>query len=201
MDSNRFDDLTKALATPNTRRRALRQIGGALTGALLAGGLRVFLSPGRTLAQGNSDCAHFCTSVFPPGPARGKCISDAAHHTGLCYSCGPAAPSNHPPLCGQVCCTCVNGTCYQPCSGQSCGSLEFGCNGNSSCACYTTVEGVGFCSLPQPCTVQIGCTSSTECPFGWACANTCCSGTTVCLQPCRPTQASLPSGQTTHGYL
>ena len=36
MDAERFDDLTKAMASGATRRRALRLAGGGLAGALLA---------------------------------------------------------------------------------------------------------------------------------------------------------------------
>ena len=86
MKPNIFDDMTKAIATATTRRQALRRIAGILGGTALAG-----LFPGLALAD-NSDCAHFCNSVFDPGPDRGQCKSDAAHGTGLCYTCGPASP-------------------------------------------------------------------------------------------------------------
>ncbi len=204
MDPTKFDDFTKAFVTPTSRRQALHRIGGTLTGAIL-----VSLFPGRALADGD-DCGDFCDSLFGEGtPEAEKCRKDGK----LCSHCDDiedvCCPSNTSGLCASystaICCkrsnqTCVNGACIDPCSGRTCGDLDFGCNGNGSCACYTTIEGVGFCSLPQPCTISIGCTRSTECPFGWACANTCCGSSTVCIQPCRP-QASLPSGQTTHGYL
>lgn len=71
MDHNRFDDLTRTLATSTSRRQALKLLGGGLLAALV---------PGSSLAKGggNSDCAHFCTSVYPPGRERAKCIRDAA---------------------------------------------------------------------------------------------------------------------------
>ena len=47
--------------------------------------------------QTNGDCTRFCQSVFPPGPALGLCISEAARGNGLCYQCGPAAPAGHGP--------------------------------------------------------------------------------------------------------
>src|SRR5947209_6113665 len=99
MDPMRFEELTKALATSTSRRRALRRIGGILGGTALAG-----LFPGLALAS-NSACAKFCNAVFGADtPAANQCISQAAHHQGLCYTCGPAAPADHGPLCGQVCC-------------------------------------------------------------------------------------------------
>src|SRR5216684_4374836 len=89
MDSTRFDKLTKALATPTSRRQALRRIGGTLTGALLAS-----WPFGHALAS-NSACAKFCNAVFGADtPAADQCISDAAHGKGLCHDCGSAAPSS-----------------------------------------------------------------------------------------------------------
>jgi hypothetical protein len=55
-------------------------------------------------ARGNSDCAQFCSSVFGNTSEAGKCTSDAAHGTGICYECGPKAPPNNGlTLCGQKC--------------------------------------------------------------------------------------------------
>src|SRR5579864_462059 len=110
MDATRFDAFTKALATSTSRRQALRRIGGAFMGIVLAS-----LLPQRALAD-NSDCAHFCDEAFPPGTERGKCKSDAAHGTGLCFECGPAAPGTHGPLCGQYCCP-PDWTCCPSASG------------------------------------------------------------------------------------
>jgi hypothetical protein len=70
-----------------------------------------------TSQPGNSDCAHFCNSVFGPGPERGRCKSDAAHHTGLCYTCGPASPHGTQPIC---CTKNSNGTCTSYSSATCC---------------------------------------------------------------------------------
>lgn len=128
MKENIFDDLTKAIATATSRRQALRRIGGILGGTALAG-----LFPGLALAD-NSACAHFCTSVFGGNtPGQAQCASDAAHHTGLCYTCGPASPGGAKPICcpqnsngtctsysSATCCSgdqvCQNGTCVTPCT-------------------------------------------------------------------------------------
>ena len=56
---------------------------------------------------GNSACAQFCQGLLSSA-ARGQCVSDAAHGTGLCFQCGPAGTNQG--LCGQVCCS----------SGQTC---------------------------------------------------------------------------------
>src|SRR5947209_15947607 len=88
MKENIFDEMTKAMATATSRRQALRRIGGILAGTALAG-----LFPGLALAD-NSGCAHFCNTVFGGDtPASAQCAADAAHGTGLCYSCGPAGPN------------------------------------------------------------------------------------------------------------
>src|SRR5579859_2247878 len=92
MKPGTFDTLTKALASTTSRRSAFRRIAGMLTGGAVGGTAIAALSPGIALADGgNSDCAHFCNAVFAPGSARGQCKDDAAHGTGLCYTCGPKA--------------------------------------------------------------------------------------------------------------
>src|SRR5262249_8270982 len=100
-----FDQLARDLAAGLSRREALRRLGGGLVATLLAG-----LSLDQAWGQSTGACAQFCTSIFPPGQARGRCTSDAAHQTGLCSVCGPAAPSGHPDVCGlfggsRYCCT------------------------------------------------------------------------------------------------
>jgi hypothetical protein len=125
MDSSKFDAFTKAIATPASRRQALRRIGGGILGGTVLAGL----FPGLALAA-NNDCAHWCDSVFAPGPARGQCKSDAAHGVGLCYTCGPASPGGTKTICcsensgghqGQ-CTSYSNATCCT--SGQVCQNGE-----------------------------------------------------------------------------
>jgi hypothetical protein len=190
VEPRRFDDLTKALATPASRRRVLRRIGGTLTGAILAS-----LLPGRVLAD-NSACAHFCASVFGADtPAANQCISDAAHGTGLCYTCGPASPSGTQPMCcskntggtctsyrGATCCpsgsVCSGGQCINMCTdgiqdGQEtdtdcggpncprCGDGQ-GCLGQRDCQSSVCVN--GRCAAPT-CTdhVKNGLETDTDC--------------------------------------
>ena len=113
--SHQFDELAKDLARGVSRRQALRRFGEGLAGTLLASlGLEsAWAKPGDP-GGGNSDCAHFCNAVYPPGSDRGHCKSDAAHGQGLCTQCGPAAPAGHGPVCGvQASPFCCN-------SGESC---------------------------------------------------------------------------------
>ncbi len=163
MDPTKFDTLTKTLATPDTRRQALRRIGGALTGALvgggaLTGGLRAFLFPGQALAAGsNRDCALFCTAVFGPGPDRGKCLSDAAHGTGLCSTCGPASPGGGLPPQSICCSRNPSGFCSSYSSATCCGSNQTCQNGQ----CVATCVGQG-----GTCTEQIACCTGLFCEGG-----------------------------------
>ena len=91
---HRFDELAKELARGLSRREALRRLGGGLAAALLA---PLVSTRAWGDGEGNSLCAHFCQSIFPPGPQRGECISAAAHGEGPCYEYGPMAPQE--PLC------------------------------------------------------------------------------------------------------
>jgi Stigma-specific protein, Stig1 len=104
MDSDAFDRLVRGFSESTSRRRAL---GGLLGGALVGvGGVGASEAKQRhrrhgrardAAKGGNSDCAHFCVSVFSPGPDRGHCVSAAAHDEGLCRQCNGDANA--------VCCT------------------------------------------------------------------------------------------------
>jgi len=129
MDPRKFEAFTKALATPNSRRQALRRIGGILGGTALAG-----LLPEVALAD-NSACAHFCNSVFGGDtPAADQCAHDAAHHTGLCYTCGPASPGGTQPIC---CPENPNGTCTSYSSATCCTIEEVCFQGSCLPDCFT----------------------------------------------------------------
>lgn len=131
------------------RREAVRRVGGAFAAFALTslgvgcsgGGRSPSMSPlppagtsstGRTpLGGGNSNCAHFCQQAFPPGPQRGQCVSDGAHHTGLCAQCDAdidrlcngtcvnlQTDVNNCGKCGNTCASgqiCTNGACVSSC--------------------------------------------------------------------------------------
>jgi hypothetical protein len=151
--ANNFDEWTKTFAGGGgSRRDALRWVGSTVSAALLArfGFTRVF-------AQSNSDCAQFCDSIFPPGPLRGQCKSNAAHMMGICFACGPSAPVGHGPVCGPQ----GNPVCCMP--------------GESCCGSVCTNLRVD----------QLNCgVCGRVCPTGTICLNGMCiacpSGTTVC---------------------
>jgi hypothetical protein len=139
MAESRFDDVARLVASSTSRRQALRVLGGAAVGAL-------FVRTGTAFAGGgNSACAHFCNSVFGEGTAaQSQCASDAAHHTGLCYTCGPASPSGTSPIC---CTQNSNGTCTSY-GGATCCTTGQTCT-NGHCAAVCTPSG-SPCDLPNP---------------------------------------------------
>lgn len=128
MDGERFDAISRALARQTSRRGVAR---GGLTVGLGALAAIVGRSAATALAA-NAACAAFCRQL-PPGPARGRCTSDAAHGQGVCYECGPGNPTANQQLCGE---TCVDtnvstdhcGGCDQPCpDGKPCVNGVCGC--------------------------------------------------------------------------
>jgi hypothetical protein len=173
MDSTRFDGLTKALATPASRRQALRRIGGILGGTALAG-----LFPGLVFAS-NSACTTFCNAVFgAETQAAGKCIRDAAQGTGLCHTCGSAVPS-------AICCTRnSSGLCSSysgaqcPCNSSQCLTCQNGTCASSCDACSTCQGGTCVSSCTNCCGVV--CCNGVCCYTGFGiqcCPNGTCSRT------------------------
>lgn len=83
MDPIRFDSFARSIAGGINRRSLMKAMGGVV--ATVAAG-----STGLNAADARNDkCAHFCQALFPPGRARGKCVSDGARHVpgNVCDSC------------------------------------------------------------------------------------------------------------------
>jgi hypothetical protein len=133
MDDRHFDAITRLLATPTSRRAALRRIalGVGLTGSFVGTRTR---SSSVSAAQ-NADCAAFCQQL-PPGPDRGACVSNAAAGTGLSFQCGPAAADPAHQLCGGVCVDTTTDLL-------NCGSCAVTCPAGQICD-------LGNCSTPCP---------------------------------------------------
>jgi hypothetical protein len=168
VEEHHIDELARLIATSTSRRQVLKILAGAAVGTLA--GSRVAFAK-------NMTCAQFCQAVFGENtPAEEQCAADAAHHTGLCYSCGPNAPGggvspssvcctrNSSGFCtsysGAACCsggqTCQNGTCVTPCvaNGGSCSVDSDCCSGNCNGefgVCYTCVPDGGACIADSFC--------------------------------------------------
>lgn len=209
MDPLKFDELTKVLATSTSRRQALKTIAATTLGGILGlGGL------GTAFAK-NMTCAQWCAAVFGDNtPADEQCSADAAHHRGLCYSCGPASPNggvapssiccarNSSGYCSSYSttlpCSCnssqclrcdsTTGTCVSTCDAGQCQT----CQGDTCVGCPSgqTCQG-GQCVTP--CTASGGtCSGDSDCCAGTCCQGTCCGSGQVCLSngtcatPCSP---------------
>lgn len=165
MEQERFDELTRKLASPVTRKTALKAVvattlGGAfsLTGLSRAGACK---------ANGDK-CEHdhqCCSGNCPPVPN--------PKGTKYCAALGPPCEG-----------TCTGGTCF---SGfPSCGP---------SCFCYTTESGAGGCGPSVLCAGIPTCNVDSDCASGGFCAvNTGCNcgtGGGVCI-PCGTCAADNP---------
>jgi hypothetical protein len=80
--------------------------------------------------------------------------------------------------------------CSDPAGAAGCTSCP-ACNnlcpgGSGCCCCFVTVEGCCFCAENTDCNVP-SCTSSSQCPPGWACVATCCDATPRCVPHCGAT--------------
>lgn len=154
-----------------SRRSALKLGALSLGGALFAG-----VMPGRVWAGGgNSDCAHFCDAIFPPGPGRGQCKSDAAHGIGVCGSC-------------------------QGSGGFTCGGPVASCPG-SNCFCFTSSEGTPGCGGNDFCSNLVTCPNGqSDCPAGTFCAVGTCCGDNVCVADCNGDPAGAAVLSRTVGF-
>ena len=173
MNPTKFDELTKELAKSTSRRQALRTILTASIGGVVGlGAIRSVFGAG-----GNSFCDQWCHALFGQTRAAGKCTSDAAHHTGLCVTCGEVAPAD-------ICCVrdsngfCIGGTVADTCGCdstqcQTCDATTgtcVGCPPGSTCQngqCTCTNPGVcgtfqNCPGTPQPPGIGCFCGSTTE---------------------------------------
>lgn len=167
MESTRFEELTKSLATATSRRQALRRIGGILGGTALAG-----LFPGLAFAS-NSACAHFCAAVFGADtPAANQCTSDAAHGKGLCYTCGSSTPAS------SMCCTRNSSGFCSSYSGTHCPCDSSQCLTCQNGACVSTCTSNQYCSNGT-CQAFVGCGDVCSASLGLYCG----PGLSCCLIP------------------
>src|SRR5437764_12278158 len=101
-EPNRFDELTRVLAAPTSRRQALKAFAATAVGALF-GGAWIEAGSGQALAgtcNPNNVCSSYCNATFGGNTtASAQCASDAAHCKGACYTCGPKSPGGKKTTC------------------------------------------------------------------------------------------------------
>ncbi len=85
-----------------------------------------------------------------------------------------------------ACDCCESSSCAEQCDGGGSCGLFPSCEGGADCFCFAAVEGGGACAHGDtPCDGIQTCTSSSECPSGYACLNaTCCGTEAVCAPLC-----------------
>jgi hypothetical protein len=137
MESDRFDQLARAVGAGRSRRGILKGLGAAALGAV---GLQRFGAAEAANGKGNSGCAHFCNQVFGADTsAAGQCTSQGAHGTGPCVACANN-PANY---CGGACTNVQTdvancGSCGTVCPSDACHAATC-----ASGVCGTTSTGAG----------------------------------------------------------
>ncbi len=152
MEPSQFDELTKSLATPTSRRQAIRRIAaGALGGLLAIAGIG-----GTALASkcppGLTDCGGKCVDTKKDPNNCGTCGTKC--QSGLCVNglCCPVGAVD----CHNSCCsfTCCNNVCTNTQSDvNNCGSCGHVCPPgdscvNGTCVCKSGVVCNGVCCKP-----------------------------------------------------
>lgn len=169
---NRFDELSKLLATRLPRREALRHMGSLLAGAFLG-----LFGLGKKAAAADL-CVSACQAL--------GCNRVASLYVNCVLNCRKFGVGA---LCGCGVCpaglVCQGGNCVIPvCPGGGgvCGTFVFGCRNN--CLCVKGAEGQAVCANDRFCDVALPCTTSANCPAGQVCWIDNCCGFSICTSPC-----------------
>lgn len=190
-----FDQVSKAVATGVSRRQALKVIGSAFGGTILATTVGV-----ESTEAAPNKCAVYCGKTsFSSGPAHAACLQ-ACHEckgdvsrvcqfatTAVCCAsgssccpdssgggtcCPPGTFCNGAGACVQARSFCVP-TCADTCAGTATGCSQACAGGSTGCSCVSTVE--GSACVQQVCTFTV-CTNSTDCGPGAVCFTQGCCG-------------------------
>ncbi|KAF7890815.1 uncharacterized protein EAF01_010624 [Botrytis porri] len=120
------------------------------------------------------------TTGLPPVCPTGKALMKDA------LNCGS---------CGYVCDTgyCEHGTCNTiPCTPNKCEEGIKPCAVDSTCFCFNTITGLGFCGENVGCAEAKDCYDDGDCPNAYVCAwDTCCGNNVCVLGNCPNPAASL----------
>ena len=157
MEPSQFDEFTKAMATPTSRRQALKRlIAGTFGGILALSGIGTAFAK-KKCAPGLTNCGGKCVDTTKDPNNCGMC--GIVCRSGLCVNglCCAVGAIN----CNNSCClgTCMNGTTCCP-TGQACGSTC--CPVGQVC-----LNGTTCCPAQQVC-------GTTCCPQGQTCQNGMC---------------------------
>lgn len=167
MDADHFDALAKSLSHGAIRRRVVPGLLGGALASLLAG-LETGARPKKSERERDrvSDEKKKC----PPCKKRkkGKCKKKKPD--------GTACPGG---TCRSGKCHANDGVCANP---GTCGDRPPCGPSGTRCSCVTTVEGEAFCMSEGLCNLQ-GCTTTSECPQGFACILGCCPDP-ICAPAC-----------------
>ncbi len=181
MDGNRFDNLTRTLASGTSRRTTLK---GLVAGVAMALGLRHEADAAQAqcgnvvCAADPSVCNEGCVCcVFRNGNSRCMSPEQCQRLGGKSARCTTSADC--PP--GQMCLQ--DGSCADvalDCAGSTtCPGTDQYCN-NNACLCTTSIDDVLVCGSFA---CGASCSSNTDCPAGYYCQQ---AGSGCCGQVCIP---------------
>lgn len=200
--NQRFDGLTRAMATGHSRRSVLKMIGGAAAAATAATVLKPFRASGVAATcsgptnLGASPCAAGTTPCGPCCCQAGiaclnntngvcGCPSGTTQCGSACCQKGTACANASTSTCATAAVSCTQG--QAPCGKSCCSATGQVCVSGTCTACIASggscAAGASCCTAGQACINNI-CQSSTCSPYLGACASyvECCSGT--CGQNC-----------------
>ncbi len=216
MDGQRFDALARTLASGMTRRRGLKALVGAVTGAAVAAvGLddaearQVCRVAGQVCRKPGDCCSKFC------GPANqfGRQYCDLCPDDGLPCGAGSCCDRGESCLNGECCANscgdgpgavcCADGqTCIQEFNGNgydySCCDSTLACNDNTVCCSGGDTCVLGGCCTPQNVCNQQCCGAGTSCTLDGCCESPCVAGqNSYCcesFQTCDPVEGCVGIG-------
>jgi hypothetical protein len=148
MDGQRFDAITRLMATGHTRRRVIQGLLAAAGGGLLGAFRRrpaqaACAELGAGCARNNGCCSGACCA--------GTCVDPVAYQTDAlnCGKCGRACPA------GKTCC---GGTCVDLQTNEThCGACDQGCDDKNVCTKDVCQEGVCTHTLKKKCPTCTAC--------------------------------------------